>query len=176
MNLTNLKRDGFWMPSDWSSERTANNLLASLPTACTVDASEPIEDVAAAGHVINHAFGSSGGLASWGVKMIAPQIETNPYRVKAYCTQNDTLTEIPFFFVGYNPDSGNGVLDPIIFPMHEGIFDDVLMIPYVESGANAGRALCFGIVAQAASTAAMNAVLSVQRLVVASPPFGTSEA
>ena len=174
-NLVNLDRDGFF-----TTLKTADELSWSTGVAVgdTINCNSS--------GTVNAIYGSArsdksvapsitaGQWEAIGVLMEPPKDDMVPYRLKAYTNTAYNVLEIG---IGYAPSSPTGSDDAItplaVFPMTHNCFDEIFMIPALDSGdGDYGKAICFlGAVTFNTGSTPANFALSVQRLATAPPPY-----
>lgn len=168
-NIFNLQRDALWGPNPLAEQTLQDNSTLGGPKIPTA---EPVYSDKSSAHILGDAMAAGTGY-SFGVKLIQPTEETNPYRVKAYTSiLSDDTTYLTFFY-GYVQDGVATILEPIHFPIGNGM-DEIIMIEPQTDPTIVDKALGFGIFCAADKVANLTAAISVQRLGVTPPQFGSS--
>jgi hypothetical protein len=166
MNLKNISRDAFWLPSI----KYADSINWSTNTVGLVN-SDGVAHSDIAAVIAGNAAGST-GTQGIGVFMDPPKNEYVPYRVKAHVDASAGI----HLMIGYAPASITGNDDALAqyhFIPFEYEMDEIFMLPALASGDTYyNRPICFGIATQGATTS--RCFLSVQKLDVVPPQFSVS--
>lgn len=172
-NLTNIKRDSFWVDPEASK-------LNVLPSPGFVPVTDGQVHLTHASAWCAEQVGAPVGQTLIGVWMPGPVEEPVPYRVKAQgtykvggSTPNSDDTVYWGFGYGDGPDAGTTVGNPWIFSNKEGTFDEVLMVRKPNSGTE--NPLCFWIgLIGSSHEAYANFSISVQKMDKGFDPFSTA--
>lgn len=168
MHIQNLQRDAFWGPDPLKLNVLRGDVNPGLPE---IDVTEPVFEVQTSANIKGSSLSAGTGY-SFGVKIRQPTIETNPYRVKIYCSVYDVSDQIELFY-GYVQPGVPGLKDIVRLPIAEvGRVDECIMIPLNPTEEDRDLPLGFGIYVQAVGNQTFSAGISVQRMAAAAPRFG----
>ena len=176
MSIVNLKRDGFWTTLKSTdevavaTERQVNTETLYMSGDATVYdefISARFQHTVAPTISANH-FTSIGGYIR------QPESETVPYRVKACANPTYQICAVGIGYAPATPTGTDDEIDPVaIFPF-EDCFDELFMIPALDSGDSLyGRSLAFALICYY-SAGFLSGGISVQRLATAPPQFSQS--
>ncbi|NNE63030.1 MAG: hypothetical protein HKN34_03005 [Gammaproteobacteria bacterium] len=175
----NIQRDGYWIQPKTSADLT-------WPTASNINAATFTVNAKTALHTDSACASSRAGmtvsasqLECIGVYFAAPPDDNIPFRVKADLNvvgQSGTFNN-QAVVIGYGPASPTGsddVIDePFLIPFDQQRFDDLIVLPPLDSGdANYGRPIFFGVAhlaGQSVTSLFVIASISVQNLGVRPP-------
>lgn len=175
----NIQRDGTWIEPKTADDLSWPNASTITAATYTANAKSTVFVDKANAHARANMTLSAGQLELIGVYLLAPDGDNVPYRVKAdLCVvgQSGTFNN-QAVIVGYGPASPTGTNDtidePYIITFDQQRFDDLIMVPALDSGdPNYGRPLFFGVAhlaGQAVAGLEVCAHISVQNLAVKPP-------
>ena len=175
----NLQRDGIWIQPKTADELTWSNASAINAATYSANAKTTLHSDKAQAFTRAAMTIAADEVELIGVYFAAPPDDNIPFRVHADMVivgQSGTLNN-GVIVVGYGPASPTGTNDaidePYIIPFDQNRFDDVIMLPALDSGdGNYGRPVFFGVgtvSSQAVSGLYCVAHISVQNLGV-NPP------
>lgn len=175
-HLANLQRDQFHLRFT-DLERSVFGATYAKGRNINCQARAPVGDdyntVLIASASVTNAAGNWSGV---GCFIAPPFTDATPYRVKGYISS--AATEL-FAFAGFGPATpvtgSNFLTEVVSFPIKDGKFDEIIKLPYIdEADPDYGLPICFGLAVGEASAAETDAVLSVQKLSVASPTYAST--
>lgn len=163
MNLVNLQRDMLHVDLDKTPLGFGGSVLVGTTVSMKADGT------VLEGHGGQLGFDTvtnvAGNWSAVGLFMEPPTVNATPYRIKGYANiVNDAWCVIGI--APPTPVTGNNTLTNVSsFPIHGGIFDEVVLLDIP----TAKEAIGFGIAVGEAATVPVQAYISVQKLSVAPP-------
>ena len=148
----NIQRDGYWIQPKTADELTWPNASAINASTFSANAKVTLHSDSAQAMCRAAMTVNSGELETVGVYFAAPPDDNIPFRVKADLNvvgQSGTFNN-QAIVIGYGPAAPTGLNDtidePYLIPFDQQRFDDVIMLPALDSGdPNYGRPVFFGV-------------------------------
>jgi hypothetical protein len=164
MNLTNIDRDSFWVPSLYFSEKLG------FSTSANQMVTTGVVNQGFAGCESDSTAIATASFTAVGVLMQQPVDDYTPYRIKARCQAGKDS----YVLIGYAPASptGDDAWTQGNYFAFDGEFDDIVNInPEGVGDTYYGRALMIGVAMASENGNVVRARLSVQDLGVSPGPF-----